>query len=113
MSTLNDVQVTIRVDKNLKENAESLFKRLGMNMTTAINVFLNKAVNEKAIPFTVSLKSPQFVSEYTEDDITAAFQAAVLRDIAGKKQNGIPAARYDGETKRAYLEYPDGTRTYE
>lgn len=112
MKTLNDVQVTIRVDKNLKESAEKLFSRLGMNMSTALNVFLRKAVSENAIPFAVSVKSPRFVADYSEDEITNAFQSAVRREIAKKKQNGIPVARYDNETKRAYLEYPDGTREY-
>ncbi|MBT9141461.1 MAG: hypothetical protein DDT30_02053 [Dehalococcoidia bacterium] len=112
MKSQGDVQVTIRVDKNLKESAESLFSRLGMNMSTAFNVFLRKAVSEDAIPFPVSIKSSRFVAGYSEDDITNAFQAAVQREIVGKKQKGIPVARYDGETRRAYLEYPDGTRVY-
>lgn len=112
MKAQSDVQVTIRVDKSLKENAESLFSRLGLNMSTAFNVFLRKAVSEDAIPFPVSAKSSRFVAGYTENDITNAFQAAVQREVAIKKQKGIPIARYDGETKRAYLEYPDGTREY-
>jgi addiction module RelB/DinJ family antitoxin len=112
MKTLNDVQITIRVDRNLKERAESLFSRLGMNMSTALNVFLRKAVSEDAIPFAVSAKSPRFVTGYSEDDITNAFQTTVQREIARKKQNGVPVAMYDNETKRAFLEYPDGTREY-
>jgi len=112
MKALNDVQVTIRVDKNLKESAESLFSQLGMNMSTAFNVFLRKAVSEDAIPFAVSTKSSRFVAGYSEEDIANAFKNAVQREIATKKQNGIPVAMYDGEIKRAYLEYPDGTREY-
>ncbi len=112
MKAQSDVQVTIRVDKNLKESAESLFNRLGMNMSTAFNVFLRKAVSENAIPFPVSTKNSRFIADYSEDDITNAFQAAVQSETAMKKQKGIPIARYDGETRRAYLEYPDGTREY-
>lgn len=112
MKAQSDVQVTIRVDKRLKESAESLFNRLGMNMSTAFNIFLRKAVSENAIPFPVSAKNSRFIADYSEDDITNAFQAAVQREIAMKKQKGIPVARYDGETKRAYLEYADGTREY-
>lgn len=112
MKAINDIQVTIRVDKNLKESAESLFSRLGMNMSTAFNVFLRKAVSEDAIPFAVSAKSSRFIAGYSEDDITNAFQAAVQHEIATKKQKGIPVARYDNGTRRAYLEYSDGTREY-
>jgi len=112
MKGQNDVQVTIRVDKSIKESAENLFSRLGMNMSTAFNVFLRKAVSENAIPFPVSANSSRFVAEYSEDDITNAFQAAVQREVTMKKQKSIPIARYDKQTKSAYLEYPDGTRDY-
>ena len=41
------------VDEDLKEQAELLFNDLGLNMTSAINVFLRQAVNEQAIPFEI------------------------------------------------------------
>ena len=55
MEMQNDVRVTIRVDKELKKNAESLFERLGLSMGSAFNIFLRKAVREGAIPFSVSV----------------------------------------------------------
>jgi len=112
MTTQNDVRVTIRVDKNLKERAEDLFERLGLNMTTAFNVFLRKAVDEEAIPFTVSTKSAVFSNGYTVGDITKAFTETVKTEIAENKRKGFPIARYDSIKKQAYLEYPDGTLEY-
>ena len=109
MTTQNDVRVTIRVDKNLKERAEDLFERLGLNMTTAFNVFLRKAVDEEAIPFTVSTKSAVFSNGYTVNDITKAFAGTVKTEIVEKMRKGFPIARYDSIKKQAYLEYPDGT----
>ncbi|MDR0888309.1 MAG: type II toxin-antitoxin system RelB/DinJ family antitoxin [Coriobacteriales bacterium] len=47
--------ITIRIDANLKESAEKLFHELGLNITTAINMFMRKAVREEAIPFDVSM----------------------------------------------------------
>lgn len=41
------------------------------------------------------------------------FQAAVQIEIAKKKLLGKPIAKYDIETGKAYLEYPDGKRQYE
>lgn len=108
----NDVQVTIRVDKDLKESAEKLFNRLGMNMSTAFNVFLRKAVTEEAIPFAVSAKPSGFGAGYSVDEITKAFREAVEEDIANSHKNGLPVARYDEESKRAYIEYADGRREY-
>lgn len=48
---------TIRMDKELKKAADELFRSLGMNMTTAVNVFLRQSVRQGKIPFEVSLNS--------------------------------------------------------
>ncbi|MHB8065935.1 MAG: type II toxin-antitoxin system RelB/DinJ family antitoxin, partial [Ruminiclostridium sp.] len=42
--------LTIRMDKELKEQAEQLFSELGMNMTTAFTVFARQAVRQGKIP---------------------------------------------------------------
>ena len=48
------VNVTLRVDEELKRQADSLFSELGLNMTTAFNVFLRQSVREQQIPFRIS-----------------------------------------------------------
>jgi len=50
--------LTIRIDKELKEQAEHLFFELGMNMTTAFTIFLRQAVRQKKIPFEITLNVP-------------------------------------------------------
>lgn len=50
--------LSIRIDKELKEQAENLFSELGMNMTTAFNVFVRQAVRQGKIPFEISLNQP-------------------------------------------------------
>jgi len=112
MRTQTDVRVTIRVDKDLKEQAEVLFDRLGMNMSTALNVFLRKAVDEAAIPFAVSAKTTGFGSGYLPNDITGAFMSAVRNDTEENRRKGFPIARYDSDQKKAYLETAGGTREY-
>ena len=112
MKVQNDIRVTIRVDKDLKENAEALFERMGMNMSTALNVFLRKAVDESAIPFPISVKPAVIGYGLSTNDVTGAFVAAVQDEIAIKKRDGIPIARYDAERKKAYLETSDGIREY-
>ena len=49
-----NINVTIRLDEDLKAQAEALFDDLGMSLTTAINVFVRQAVREGRIPFEVS-----------------------------------------------------------
>jgi len=56
------VMVSIRMDKELKQNAEALFAEFGMNMTTAINVFAKQSVREGRIPFEISLRVPNAVT---------------------------------------------------
>jgi len=90
MKAQNDIRVTIRADKDLKEQAESLFKRMGLNMSTAINMFLRKAVDESAIPFQVSVKPPGIGYSLSADDISAVFTSAVREDIANYKIKGRP-----------------------
>jgi DNA-damage-inducible protein J len=46
--------INIRMDETLKKQAESLFNELGMNMTTAFNVFVRQAVRLRKIPFDIS-----------------------------------------------------------
>lgn len=50
--------LTIRIDKELKEQAEHLFSELGMNMTTAFTIFVRQSVRQGKIPFEISLNIP-------------------------------------------------------
>lgn len=50
--------VSFRIDKNLKVQADELFDNLGMNMTTAFNIFLRQSVREGRIPFEIRMNMP-------------------------------------------------------
>ena len=50
--------VSIRMDTDLKMQADALFGELGMNMSTAFNIFVRQAVREGRIPFEISLNQP-------------------------------------------------------
>lgn len=50
MATTN---LNIRIDENLKKNAENLFSDLGLNMSSAITIFLKSAVDYRGIPFEI------------------------------------------------------------
>lgn len=52
MTTTN---LNIRIDKDIKESAEKIYSSLGLNMTTAINIFLRASIRESGIPFDVKL----------------------------------------------------------
>ena len=50
--------LNIRTDKDIKDQAEEIFNELGLNMTTAVNMFLRTAIREHGIPFELKLDVP-------------------------------------------------------
>lgn len=51
-------KINVNIDIETKEQATKLLKELGLDMTTAINIFLKRLILEQGIPFDVSLKIP-------------------------------------------------------
>ena len=47
------INVTIRLDKDIKENAEKMFNDFGMNLSTAFNIFVRQALRQGKIPFDI------------------------------------------------------------
>ena len=50
--------ITIRMDTDLKAEAEALFAELGMNLSTAFNIFVRQSLREGGIPFSIELNKP-------------------------------------------------------
>ena len=50
--------VSIRMDADLKTQADALFGELGMNMSTAFSIFVRQAVREGRIPFEITINQP-------------------------------------------------------
>ena len=47
-------QVNFRIDEDIKANAEAALKEMGLNMSSAITMFLTKVAREKRIPFEIN-----------------------------------------------------------
>ena len=62
----NAINMSFRVDKNLKAQADELFKNLGMNTSVALNMFVTQSVREQALPFTPNMISPEPSNELKE-----------------------------------------------
>lgn len=54
----NTTNISIRMDSDLKAQADALFNELGMNITTAFNIFVRQSLREGKIPFDISLNQP-------------------------------------------------------
>ena len=85
--------VCIRIDTELKAQAEALFSELGLNLTTAFNIFLRQAVREKRIPFEIGLGHP------TRETAAAMRDAvSIARDPTVKGFGSINALLQDLES---------------
>lgn len=55
---MSTVSMSIRMDKDLKKQAEAMFADMGLNMTTAMNMFLRQVVRQGKIPFEIATDIP-------------------------------------------------------
>ena len=58
MTSTNTTNLNIRTDKDIKLAAEKIFEELGLNMTTAVNIFLRQSIRVHGIPFDLRLDIP-------------------------------------------------------
>jgi DNA-damage-inducible protein J len=76
--------ISIRMDSELKEQADALFSALGMNLTTAFNIFVRQSLREGGIPFEVTLRQPN------KETIAAMLEAErIARDPSVKGYNDL------------------------
>ena len=69
----NTTNLNIRIDKTVKESSEKVFEELGLNMTTAVNIFLRQVIRVNGIPFEIKGNIPnQDTIEAIEESITIA-----------------------------------------
>ena len=55
---MTSTNLNIRTDKEIKDKAEKIYSSLGLNMTTAINIFLRASIRKNGIPFDLQLNVP-------------------------------------------------------
>lgn len=74
--------INIRIDSEVKAEAQALFSQLGMDLSTAVNIFIRQAIDFGGIPFTIQQRRYNAETE-------AAMQE--VNDIIDGK---TPAKRY-------------------
>lgn len=80
----NTTNISIRMDKDVKAQADALFTELGMNLTTAFNIFVRQSLREGKIPFEVSLNQPN------KDTVAAMLEAErIARDPSIKGYDNL------------------------
>ena len=79
MATTN---MSIRMDTELKKQAEAMLSDMGLNMTTALNMFLRQVVRQGRIPFEIAT------------DIPNSETLAAMTEIDDMMSGKIPAKKY-------------------
>ena len=54
--------LTIRVDKEDKEKAEKILKKLGLTLSAAINIFIKTIIRNNGIPFALTNETLDYAS---------------------------------------------------
>ena len=81
MTTTN---INIRMDSDLKAQADALFGELGMNLSTAFNIFVRQSIRDGGIPFEITLNQP------SKDNIAAMLEAErIAKDPSVKGYNDL------------------------
>lgn len=81
MTTTN---INIRMDSDLKAQADALFGKLGMNLSTAFNIFVRQSIRDGGIPFEITLNQP------SKDTIAAMLEAErIAKDPSVKGYNDL------------------------
>ena len=74
--------ITIRIDEDVKREAESLFNKLGFTISSATNVFFRQAIREQAIPF--NIKANNKYDEYFNAHNKKILEESIAQIKAGK-----------------------------
>ena len=76
--------ISIRMDSDLIAQADDLFSELGMNLTTAFNIFVRQSIREGGIPFEISINQPN------KETIAAMLEAErIAKDPSVKGYNDL------------------------
>ena len=81
------VNFSVRMNSDLKKQCEALYGELGMNLTTAINVFLRQSLRVGGLPFDVRLERPN------RETMAAMLEAErIARDPSVKRYTDVEEA---------------------
>lgn len=83
---MDNLQLNIKIDPQIQRQAQQIFDELGLDMSTAVNIFLRQSIRKNGLPFDVSLDAPnaETLQAFAEGD-------RMLRDPATKRFSSVEA----------------------
>ncbi|MBP3284693.1 MAG: type II toxin-antitoxin system RelB/DinJ family antitoxin [Clostridia bacterium] len=86
-----NTSMNIRMDSDIKQKAQKIFAELGMDTTTAINIFLRQVIRTNGLPFEVKIDTPnaetiealQEIEKLKEDSTKKTYStfSELLKDV--------------------------------
>jgi DNA-damage-inducible protein J len=64
--------IQLRIDSKMKKQAQSIFEKLGLDLTSGVKLYLTQVIREKGIPFQAR----------TVNGLTPQYEARILKDYA-------------------------------
>ena len=72
---MKDSTVSVRVESEIKEQAEEILSKLGISVSTLINSLYRQVIIKQGVPFEVNLAPrPKALGEYTKEELIALFE---------------------------------------
>lgn len=103
--------LSIRIDKELKEQADQVFSEMGMSLTTAINVFVRQTVRQRKIPFEISLDGNETRAVSLQEALAASER--IWQNSLNTGTSQISPAEIDAEIALARAEKNRARAIYE
>jgi addiction module RelB/DinJ family antitoxin len=85
-------QINIRIDDNLKEEAESVLGELGLTMSAAVNILMKQVVMRGGLPFAVILPQRQTIENKRKENLDS------LLDFASQNRRIEGEYKFDRES---------------
>ena len=83
----NTTNFSVRMDSDIKKQCEALYNELGINLTTAINVFLRQSIRAGGFPFDVRME------QQNKETVLAMLEAeSIARDSSVKRYSDVEEA---------------------
>lgn len=79
--------INIKVDSDVRDEAKQLFGQMGLDMTTAVNMFLLAVIREKGIPFSLTTVSKQMSEDEVIAVLSGKLRASEAQERAGQTRS--------------------------
>jgi len=83
----------VRIDKKKKEQARKIFRNLGMDLTTGVNVFISAVIRAKGIPFNL----------YEDNEDGKEFKPEIIKEIQKAHEDCLAGRCYTLEEAKKIL----------